>query len=52
MGLTDRMNKVGMVDRALAFWGLGQVGVTFKGPTGVLYVDPYRPDSDGGGREA
>ncbi len=51
MGLTDRMNKVGMVDRALAFWGLGQVGVAIKGPTGVLYVDPYLTDSDGeGGR--
>jgi L-ascorbate 6-phosphate lactonase len=51
MGLTDRMNKVGMVDQALAFWGLGQVGVAIKGPTGVLYVDPYLTDSDGeGGR--
>ncbi len=51
MGLTDRMNEVGMVDRALAFWGLGQVGVAIKGPTGVLYVDPYLTDSDGeGGR--
>jgi L-ascorbate metabolism protein UlaG (beta-lactamase superfamily) len=45
------MIKVGMVDRALAFWGLGQVSVTIKGPTGVLYVDPYLTDSDGeGGR--
>ena len=48
MGLTDRMNEVEMVDRALAFWGLGQVGVAIKGPTGVLYVDPYLTDSDGG----
>ncbi len=51
MGLTDRMGEVGVVDRALAFWGLGQVGVAIKGPTGVLYVDPYLTDSDGeGGR--
>ena len=50
MGLTDRMGKVGMIDRALAFWGLGQVGVAIKGPTGVLYVDPYLTDSDGEGR--
>src|ERR671921_2321591 len=49
MGLTDRMGKVGMMDRALAFWGLGQVGVAIKGPTGVLYVDPYLTDSDGEG---
>jgi hypothetical protein len=27
MGLTDRMGEVGMVERSLAFWGLGQVGV-------------------------
>ncbi len=50
MGLTDRMGKVGMIDRALAFWGQGQVGVAIKGPTGVLYVDPYLTDSDGEGR--
>jgi L-ascorbate 6-phosphate lactonase len=51
MGLSERMNEVELVDRALAFWGLGQVGVAIKGPTGVLYVDPYLTDSDGeGGR--
>jgi len=45
------MNEVELVDRALASWGLGQVGVAIKGPTGVLYVDPYLTDSDGeGGR--
>lgn len=38
-----------MAERSLAFWGLGQVGVTIKGPTGVLYVDPYLTDSDGEG---
>jgi L-ascorbate 6-phosphate lactonase len=49
--LSERMNEVELVDRALAFWGLGQVGVAFKGPTGILYVDPYLTDSDGeGGR--
>ena len=36
-------------ERALAFWGLGQVGVAIKGPEGVLYVDPYLTDSDGEG---
>jgi L-ascorbate 6-phosphate lactonase len=51
MGLTDQMDEVELVERALAFWGLGQVGVAIKGPTGVLYVDPYLTDSDGeGGR--
>ena len=47
MGLTDRMGEVELVERQLAFWGLGQVGVAIKGPTGVLYVDPYLTDSDG-----
>ncbi|MDQ5817010.1 MAG: MBL fold metallo-hydrolase [Actinomycetota bacterium] len=51
MGLSELMNEVELVDRALAFWGLGQVGVAIKGPTGLLYVDPYLTDSDGeGGR--
>jgi L-ascorbate 6-phosphate lactonase len=51
MGLSERMNEVELVNRALAFWGLGQVGVAIKGPTGLLYVDPYLTDSDGeGGR--
>src|SRR3712207_8590846 len=36
-------------ERALAFWGLGRVGVAIKGPGGVLYVDPYLTDSDGEG---
>src|ERR687896_1956641 len=49
MGLTGRMGEVGVVDRALAFWGLGQVGVVIKGPGGVIYVDPYLTDSDGAG---
>jgi len=35
--------------RALALWGLGQVGVAIKGPTGIVYVDPYLTASDGGG---
>jgi L-ascorbate 6-phosphate lactonase len=35
------------------FWGLGQVGVVIKGPTGIIYVDPYLTDnSRGGGRAA
>ena len=49
MSLTSQMGKVEMVNRALGFWGLGQVGVAIKGPTGVLYVDPYLTDSDGEG---
>ena len=49
------MNLVGRIDElevsigSLAFWGLGQVGIAIKGPTGVLYVDPYLTDSDGAG---
>jgi L-ascorbate 6-phosphate lactonase len=49
MGLVARMDGVEVAERVLAFWGLGQVGVAIKGPTGVLYVDPYLTDSDGEG---
>jgi L-ascorbate metabolism protein UlaG (beta-lactamase superfamily) len=49
MDLVDRIDALEVGDRALAFWGLGQVGVAIKGPTGVLYVDPYLTDSDGAG---
>ena len=38
-----------MGGRALALWGLGQVGVAIKGPTGIIYADPYLTDSDGEG---
>jgi L-ascorbate 6-phosphate lactonase len=34
------------------FWGLGQVGVIIKGPTGVLYIDPYLTDHAAGGEPA
>lgn len=36
-------------EEALAFWGLGQVGVVIKGPDGIIYVDPYLTNSDGAG---
>lgn len=49
MGLVDRVRSLGVGGGALAFWGLGQVGVTIKGPEGVLYVDPYLTSSDGEG---
>jgi L-ascorbate 6-phosphate lactonase len=49
MGLIDRMNGLRVGDGALALWGLGQVGVAIKGPTNILYVDPYLTNSDGAG---
>ena len=49
IGLIGRIDALEVAERSLAFWGLGQVGVTIKGPTGVLYVDPYLTDSDGEG---
>jgi len=49
IGLIDRIDALEVGGRSLAFWGLGQVGVAIKGPTGVLYVDPYLTDSDGEG---
>ena len=47
--LIGRIDALGVGEHSLAFWGLGQVGVAIKGPTGVLYVDPYLTDSDGEG---
>jgi L-ascorbate metabolism protein UlaG (beta-lactamase superfamily) len=49
MGLISDIDGLKVGERALAFWGLGQVGVAIKGPEGVLYVDPYLTDSDGEG---
>ena len=49
MGLISRIDALRVGERALAFWGLGQVGVAIKGPQGVLYVDPYLTNSDGEG---
>jgi len=40
IGLIGRIDALEVGRRSLAFWGLGQVGVVIKGPTGVLYVDP------------
>jgi L-ascorbate 6-phosphate lactonase len=47
--LIGRIDALEIAERSLAFWGLGQVGVAIKGPTGVVYVDPYLTDSDGEG---
>ena len=47
--LIGRIDALEVGERALAFWGLGQVGIVIKGPTGVVYVDPYLTDSDGEG---
>ena len=47
--LIGRIDALEVGEHSLAFWGLGQVGVAIKGPTGVLYVDPYLTDSDGEG---
>ncbi len=44
--LIGRIDALEVGERSLALWGLGQVGVAIKGPTGVLYVDPYLTDSD------
>ena len=41
MDLTERIGALEVGGSALAFWGLGQVGVAAKGPGGVLYIDPY-----------
>ena len=49
MGLTGRIDALEVGERSLAFWGLGQVGVAIKGPTGVVYIDPYLTASDGAG---
>ena len=49
MGIISGIDGLRVGERALAFWGLGQVGVAIKGPDGVLYVDPYLTDSDGEG---
>jgi L-ascorbate metabolism protein UlaG (beta-lactamase superfamily) len=49
MGVISSIDGLRVGERALAFWGLGQVGVAIKGPEGVLYVDPYLTDSDGEG---
>ena len=47
--LIGRIDALEVGGRSLAFWGLGQVGVAIKGPSGVVYVDPYLTDSDGEG---
>jgi L-ascorbate 6-phosphate lactonase len=47
--LIGRIDALEVGGSSLAFWGLGQVGVAIKGPTGVIYVDPYLTDSDGAG---
>jgi L-ascorbate 6-phosphate lactonase len=47
--LIGRIDALEVGERSLAFWGLGQVGLAIKGPTGVIYVDPYLTDSDGEG---
>lgn len=49
IGLIGRIDALEIGERSLAFWGLGQVGVAIKAPTGVVYVDPYLTDSDGEG---
>ncbi len=49
MTVVERIDQLEVGVGSVAFWGLGQVGVAIKGPTGVLYVDPYLTDSDGTG---
>lgn len=47
--LIRRIDALEIAGDSLAFWGLGQVGIAVKGPTGVVYIDPYLTDSDGEG---
>lgn len=47
--LIERINHLQVGENSLAFYGLGQVGVAIRGPGGVIYIDPYLTDSDGGG---
>lgn len=49
MSIIERIDRLRLGQQALTFWGLGQVGVAIKGPTGVIYIDPYLTDSDGAG---
>ncbi len=49
MGLIERIDALKVGDGSLAFFGLGQVGVAIKGPSDVIFVDPYLTDSDGEG---
>lgn len=49
MSLIENMAALGVQERSLAFWSLGQVGVVIKGPEGIIYLDPYLTDSDGAG---
>jgi hypothetical protein len=37
IGLIGRIDALEVGGHSLAFWGLGQVGVAIKGPTGVLF---------------
>lgn len=47
--LAERFRALPLPQGSLAFLGLGQVGVAVRGPGGVIYIDPYLTDSDGGG---
>ena len=47
--MISSMDTLSVGERALAFRGLGQVGVAIKGPDGAIYIDPYLTDSDGAG---
>ncbi|QIN81488.1 MBL fold metallo-hydrolase [Rubrobacter tropicus] len=49
MDIISGIDGLRVGERALAFWGMGQVGVAIQGPESVLYVDPYLTDSDGEG---
>jgi L-ascorbate 6-phosphate lactonase len=50
LSLATRILRARPGERTLMFWGLGQVGVVVKGPSGTIYIDPYLTDSspDGG----
>ncbi len=47
--MITRMERLKVGPGQLGVYFLGQVGVALRGPDGVIYIDPYLTDSDGGG---
>jgi L-ascorbate 6-phosphate lactonase len=48
MHLIEHMDSLEVIPNALGLYFFGQVGVTIRGPDGVLYIDPYLTDFDWG----
>lgn len=45
--LVNRMEALQIIPGSLGFYGLGQVSVALRGPTGTIYIDPYLTDYGG-----